>query len=68
MAKETVRFTVNLNKELADAVDGYAENMCINRTAAVSVLLSQAVNSNKVMSTLEDLLSVAKSEKQATTN
>ena len=52
MAKDITRVTVNLNSELVNQVDKYAEDMNINRTAAVAVLLSQAVNSQKAMSDL----------------
>ena len=62
MAKDTTRVTVNLNSELVNQVDKYAEEMNINRTAAVAVLLSQAVNSQKAMSDLGELLTMVKAE------
>lgn len=63
MAKDiTTRVTVNLNSELVNQVDKYAEDMNINRTAAVAVLLSQAVNSQKAMSDLGELLTMVKAE------
>lgn len=62
MAKDITRVTVNLNSELVNQVDKYAEDMNINRTAAVAVLLSQAVNSQKVMSDLGELLTMVKAE------
>lgn len=62
MAKDITRVTVNLNSELVNHVDKYAEDMNINRTAAVAVLLSQAVNSQKAMSDLEELLTMVKAE------
>lgn len=62
MAKDITRVTVNLNSELVNQVDKYAEDMNINRTAAVSVLLSQAVNSQKAMSDLGELLTMVKAE------
>ena len=62
MAKDTTRVTVNLNSELVNQVDKYAEDMNINRTAAVAVLLSQAVNSQKAMSDLGEFLTMVKAE------
>ena len=62
MAKETTRVVVNLNSELVRQVDSYAESMNINRTSAVAVLLSQAVNSQKAMNDLGELLKMAKTE------
>ena len=62
MAKETTRVVVNLNSELVRQVDSYAESMNINRTSAVAVLLSQAVNSQKAMNDLGELLKMAKAE------
>lgn len=62
MAKNITRVTVNLNSELVEQVDKYADDMNINRTAAVAVLLSQAVNSQKAMSDIGDLLTIYKGE------
>jgi metal-responsive CopG/Arc/MetJ family transcriptional regulator len=62
MAKDITRVTVNLNSELVNQVDKYAEDMNINRTAAVAVLLSQAVNNQKAMSDLGELLTMVKAE------
>lgn len=38
--KDTMRLNINVNKELIKKVDEYACKMNINRTSAVSVLLS----------------------------
>ena len=62
MAKDTTRVTVNLNSELVNQVDKYAEDMNINRTAAGAGWLSQAVNSQKAMSDLGELLTMVKAE------
>lgn len=64
MARDITRVTVNLNSELVEQVDKYAEDMNINRTAAVAVLLSQAVNSQKAMSDLGELLTMVKEEQK----
>lgn len=57
---DKARFTVNLTQELADAVDKYAESMGINRTSAVSVLLSMALANQRAMNDLSELLSIYK--------
>lgn len=62
MTKEITRVTVNLNSELVKQVDQYAEEMNINRTAAVAVLLSQAVNSQKAMNDLGEFMKMYKEE------
>ncbi len=57
MAKaETSRMGINIPTELLDRVDEYASKMAINRTSAVCVLLSQALDSQKAMSNLDELL------------
>lgn len=62
MAKDITRVTVNLNSDLVRQVDQYAEEMNINRTAAVAVLLSQSVNSQKAMTNIGELLRVLQEE------
>lgn len=64
MAREKARFTVNLTTELADQVDAYADEMGINRTSAVSVLLSMALNSQKAMSDLGKLMKAYEDEQK----
>lgn len=59
MAKvETVRLNVNLPKTLMESVDAYADSMNINRTSAVAVLLSQALNAQQAMSDMAKLTSM----------
>ena len=62
MARDITRVTVNLNSELVEQVDKYAEEMNINRTSAVAVLLSQAVNSQKAVNELGEFLTLFKAE------
>lgn len=61
--KETMRLNINVPLELMDRVDTYADNMAINRTSAVAVLLSMALDSQKAMNTLDELLKVYSEEK-----
>lgn len=44
MENEKVRINVLLGKELIDRIDKYASEMCISRTAAISVLCAQALD------------------------
>lgn len=55
---ETTRFVMNMPTELFKEMDAYATKMNINRTSAVCVLLSQALNSNKIMTDLPELLKI----------
>ena len=64
MAKEVTRVTFNLPSSLVDQVDAYGESMHINRTASVSVLLSMALNSQKAMSDISDLLKLVQEEQK----
>lgn len=64
MAVEIEKTRVNLNFpiETLKRVDEYAENMSINRTAAIMVLLNMALDSKKAMNDLSELLEIAKKE------
>lgn len=64
MSKEITRVTFNLPSSLVDQVDAYGESMHINRTSAVSVLLSMALNSQKAMSDMSDLLKLLQEEQK----
>ena len=66
MAKDTTRVTVNLTSELVNQVDAYAEQMNINRTSAVAVLLSTSLNGQKAMSDLGELLKLYQEEQNKT--
>lgn len=65
MAKrESMRLNINVPQELIDRVDNYAESLSINRTSAVCVLLSMALDSQKMMNSIDELVKMAKSEKK----
>ena len=66
MAKEVTRVTFNLPKVLVDDVDAYGESMNINRTSAVSVLLSQALKAQKSIDDIGELVRLAKLENAKT--
>lgn len=52
MEKDTTRMIMNISKELLGQVDEYARSMNINRTSAVCVLLSEALNARSTMNNL----------------
>lgn len=64
MVKNLVRVTVNLTPELVDRVEAYAERMNVNRTAAVSVLLSDALDQKQAMGTLNAMMEEFKKQNQ----
>lgn len=62
--KETVRLNINLPVELMKRVDNYADNMAINRTSAVAVLLSMALDSQRTINALEELMTAYRNEER----
>lgn len=56
MAKSVERLTCNLSADLMTRVDEYAERMHINRTSAVAVLLTQALDNMQTVKTMDELL------------
>lgn len=61
---ETSRLGINIPTELLKELDSYASSMNISRTSAVCVLLSQALNSQKAMNDLNELVKMAKAEQK----
>lgn len=59
---ETVRFGMNMPVELMKQLDDYADRMNISKSSAVCVLLSQALDSQKAMNDLGELLRLVKEE------
>ena len=66
MAREVKRININVPVETLERIDTYADNMSINRTSAILVLLSQAMNSQKAMSDLGELLKLYQEEQTKT--
>lgn len=60
MARDITRVTVNLNAELVNRVDAYAEKMNINRTSAIAVLLSMAIDGQEVVANMPDIIKLYK--------
>ena len=65
MAREMRRININMPAETLERVDAYAEKMSINRTAAILVLCSMALDSQKAMSDLGELVKLVKSSEAA---
>ena len=67
MARDLTRMTVSLPTELVKRVDDYAENMGIKRTSATAVLLTMALDSQKSMTDLGELLKLVQEEQRKQT-
>ena len=65
---ETTRMGMNIPTELMDKLDEYADRMNISRTSAVCVLLSQALDSQKAVNDLGELLKMVKAEQMKQAN
>lgn len=64
MARDLTRITLNLSTRLVEQLDAYADEMGLVRTSAISVLLSQALNSQKAMQDIGELLKLVKEEQK----
>lgn len=56
MARELKRLNVNMTVELLEQVDDYADKMNINRSAAINMLVSTALEQKNVMGMMDNLL------------
>lgn len=61
---ETSRINLNMPCDLVYRVDEYASNMNINRTSAICVLLNLALDSQKAMNDLGQLLKLYQDEQK----
>lgn len=64
---ETNRINLNMPCDLAYRVDEYASKMNINRTSAICVLLNLALDSQKAMNDLGELLRLYQEEQNKQT-
>lgn len=65
MAKDgVVRLNVNIPVSLMAQLDDYADRMNINKTSAVAVLLSRALESEKTMESFVEFVKLAKAEQK----
>lgn len=60
MAKK--KYTLDMNEALMDRVVAYAEEQSISRNAAISILVTQALDARKAMGTLDELMQAYKIE------
>lgn len=63
MARELKRVNLNLPEDVVKRIDAYADKMCITRTTAVVMLCNTALDSQKAMNDLSELLIMAKAAK-----
>lgn len=63
MAREVKRININIPIDTLDKIDEYADKMTINRTAAILVLVNLSLDSQRTMSTLEELMYAYKNDK-----
>lgn len=61
--KESVRVNFNLRANILAQVDEYAESVGLNRTSAISVLLTQALNQQKTMQDMAKLIQMYEKER-----
>lgn len=60
--QQTSKLVVNVTVNLLEQIDKYAEEMNINRTSAVSVLLTQALSSQETLNSLSKFIEIYESE------
>lgn len=63
MARELKRLNTNMPLDLVNRIDEYADRMCINRSSAINVLCSLALDSQKAVGTMEEMLRVVREER-----
>ena len=54
--KEVTRINLNLANDLLKKVDEYAENLTVNRTVAITVLLNSALTTDKALGDMNELI------------
>lgn len=60
MAREVKRINLNVPVDTLEKIDQYAEEMSINRTSAIMVLVTQALGSQKAMDDVGELVRLYK--------
>lgn len=61
---EVKKLVCNIDSELLSMVDAYAANLHVNRTAAVSVLLSTALKQDRLMTDLGRMMDAIEAQKR----
>jgi len=62
MARELKRLNINMPVELVARVDEYADKVNVNRTAAINILVSTALEQKNAIDMMEELLNKLKLE------
>ena len=63
MAREVKRININIPIDTLERIDDYADKMTISRTAAILVLTNLALDSQRAMNTLDELMIAYKNDK-----
>ena len=64
VARELKRLNVNMPVELVARIDEYADRMCINRSSAINVLCNTALDGQRAMGDLSELIKMANAEQE----
>lgn len=56
----TQRINVSMDSSHIEKIDRYAEEMCLNRSAAITVLTAQALEYKDLLARLPDMLDMMK--------
>lgn len=64
MAKELKRLNINMPIDLVDRIDEYADKMCVNRSSAINVLVNLALDSQKAVNDLSQLLELVQGQQK----
>lgn len=61
---ECARINITINKGLLEKLDDYADSVNITRSGAISMIVSEYLNTKKTVATLEDLMEIYKREQE----
>lgn len=56
MARDLKRINMNMPSDLLEQVDTYAEKMGVNRSSAINMLVSTALEQKSAISTIENIM------------
>jgi len=54
--KSVKKVTMNLSEELLERIEAYADTINVNRTSAMSVLMSEALDQKAALNAVNDLM------------
>ena len=57
------KVTMNFDEQLLSDIQEYADKMHINRSAAISVMCSEFLKNQKLVSTLDEMMTLVKQQK-----